>query len=55
VKLNPDIPINWMENIVLNTEEGGIHYADKKMNDLALSSLKMAFTKEGFVRFISRS
>jgi hypothetical protein len=49
------MPKSWDAEIDSSTEEGRRQISAKKMNDLAISSLAIAFTKEGIMRLVSKS
>jgi hypothetical protein len=44
-KPNPDMPTSWFEEIDLTTETGKKQFLSKKMNNLAMASFTMGFTK----------
>jgi hypothetical protein len=54
-KPNPDMPISWFEEINLTTKTGKKQFLAKKMNDLAIASFTMAFTREGIMRLVSKA
>ena len=52
---DPDLPSSYFESIDTNTEEGKKKLLAKKKNDLAISSLSIAFSKEGTMGIITRT
>jgi hypothetical protein len=49
------VPISWFDEIDLATEVGKKQFAAKKMNDLAMASFTMVFTREGIMRLVSKT
>jgi hypothetical protein len=55
IEPNPDMPKKYTNNIDISTKDGKWQYGAKRMNDMAISSLNMAFDKEGIMRLISKA
>jgi hypothetical protein len=51
-KPNPDMPTSWFDEIDLTTENGKKQFLVKKMNNLAMASFTMAFTREGIMHLV---
>jgi hypothetical protein len=52
---NPDMPKKYTDSIDISTEDGKRQYGAKRMNDMAISSLTVAFNKEGIMRLFSKA
>jgi hypothetical protein len=49
------MPTSWFDEVDLTTETGKKQFQAKKMNNLAMASFTMAFTREGIVRLVSKA
>jgi hypothetical protein len=54
-KPNPDMLTSWFDEINLTTEIGKKQFQAKKMNDLAMASFTIAFTREGIMCLVSKA
>jgi Zinc knuckle len=54
-KPNPDMPTSWFDEINLTTETGKKQFQAKKMNNLAMASFTMVFTREGITCLVSKA
>jgi hypothetical protein len=49
------LPKSWFDKIDCATEVGKKQFVAKKMNDLAMASFAMAFTRKGIMRLVSKA